>query len=58
VAPPVRRQLSNRASERLVVLAIGSAEPHEGRDGIAFETWEQAEGRPPQEVPLPPDLEP
>ena len=31
--------------------------PHEGRDGEAFETWDQTEGRPPQEVPLPPDIE-
>ena len=36
--------------------AIGGAEPHEGRDGVAFAAWEDEEGRSPQEVPLPPDL--
>jgi uncharacterized cupin superfamily protein len=57
VAPRVRRQLVNRGSELLVVLSIGGAEPHEGRDGVAYSTWDETEGRPPQEVPLPPDLE-
>ena len=33
VAPSVRRQLANRGSELLVVLAVGGAKPHEGRDG-------------------------
>jgi uncharacterized cupin superfamily protein len=56
VAPDVRRQLTNRGSSLLVVLALGGAEPHEGRDGVAYESWEDEEGRPPQEVPLPPDL--
>jgi uncharacterized cupin superfamily protein len=58
VAPSVRRQLTNRGSELLVVLAIGGAEPHEGRDGLAFSAWDDdSEGRPPQEVPLPDDVE-
>jgi uncharacterized cupin superfamily protein len=57
VGPDVRRQLTNRGSDLLVILAIGGAEPHEGRDGVAYETWEDEEGRSPQEVPLPPDLE-
>jgi uncharacterized cupin superfamily protein len=57
VAPSVRRQLVNRASEILVLLAIGGAEPHAGRDGEAFAAWDETESRPPQEVPLPPDLE-
>jgi uncharacterized cupin superfamily protein len=56
VAPGVRRQLTNRGNERLVLLALGGAEPHVGRDGEAFESWEDTEGRPPQEVPMPPDL--
>jgi hypothetical protein len=56
VAPDVRRQLTNRGDGLLVVLALGGAEPHEGRDGLAYERWEDEEGRPPQEVPLPPDL--
>jgi uncharacterized cupin superfamily protein len=56
VGPEVRRQLVNRGPGSLVLLAIGGAEPHEGRDGEAFESWEATEGRPPQETPLPPDL--
>jgi len=56
VAPAVRRRLMNRGSERCVVLALGGAGEHEGRDGVAFESWEATEGRPPQEVPLPEDL--
>ena len=56
VAPMVRRRLINRGSERCAVLALGGAGEHEGRDGVAFESWETTEGRPPQEVPLPADL--
>ena len=58
VAPDVRRQLANRGGEPLVLLALGGAEPHEGRDGLAFESWDDAEGRPPQDVPLPADEPP
>jgi uncharacterized cupin superfamily protein len=56
VAPSVRRQLVNRGRERCVLLAVGGAEPHDGRDGIAFDDWDSAEGRSPQEMPMPPDL--
>jgi uncharacterized cupin superfamily protein len=56
VAPAVRRQLVNRGRERLVLLALGGATPHEGRDGEAFETWEDTTGRSPQEIPLPGDV--
>ena len=57
VGPDVRRQLSNRTEEPLHVLAIGGANDHEGRDGRAYETWDETgEGRPPQEVPLPEDV--
>jgi mannose-6-phosphate isomerase-like protein (cupin superfamily) len=56
VAPGVRRQIMNRGRERCLLLAIGGAEPHHGRDGIAFDAWDAAEGRSPQEMPLPPDL--
>ena len=56
VGPSVRRRLLNRGTELCAILALGGAEPHEGRDGIAFERWEDTEGRPPQEIPLPPDL--
>jgi uncharacterized cupin superfamily protein len=56
VAPEVRRRLWNRGDEPLFVLAIGGATEHVGRDGRAWETWDEpGEGRPPQEVPLPED---
>jgi mannose-6-phosphate isomerase-like protein (cupin superfamily) len=56
VAPAVRRRLMNRGGERVALIALGGAEPHEGRDGVAYESWEDTEGRSPQEIPLPPDL--
>jgi mannose-6-phosphate isomerase-like protein (cupin superfamily) len=56
VAPEVRRQLVNRGSETCVVVAIGGAGEHVGRDGEAFATWSDSEGRSPQQVPLPDDL--
>jgi hypothetical protein len=57
VAPDVRRQLSNRADAPLLVLAIGGANEHEGRDGRAYASWEEeGEGRSPAEVPLPEDV--
>lgn len=56
VAPAVRRQLVNRRPERLVLLALGGATAHEGRDGEAFAAWEDSVGRPPQETPLPEDV--
>ena len=56
VAPAVRRQLTNRGRELLVLLAIGGAEEHVGRDGAAFGAWEETEGRPPPEIPLPDDV--
>src|SRR4051812_43129848 len=56
VAPDVRRQLVNRRpGENLLLLALGGAHEHVGRDGEAFESWEQSTGAPPQEVPLPED---
>jgi uncharacterized cupin superfamily protein len=57
VAPSLRRQLVNRGPELLVMIALGGAEPHVGRDGEAFESWEDESGRPPQEIPLPSDLD-
>jgi uncharacterized cupin superfamily protein len=56
VAPGVRRQLINRGRDRCVFLAMGGAEEHNGRDGIAFDAWDAPEGRPPAEIPLPQDL--
>ena len=56
VAPDLRRQLVNRGPDRLVLLALGGDGEHQGRDGEAFTSWDEAQGAPPQEVPLPPDL--
>jgi len=56
VAPEVRRQLVNRGPEKLVLLALGAAGRHVGRDGVAFTSWESKTGATPQETPLPDDL--
>jgi uncharacterized cupin superfamily protein len=57
VGPHVRRQLVNSSGVRLVLLALGGSGEHAGRDGRAWESWDEpGEGRPPQEVPLPADL--
>jgi mannose-6-phosphate isomerase-like protein (cupin superfamily) len=57
VAPPVRRQLSNRGASPVAVLAIGGSQPHEGRDGRAFTSWDDHEGAAPRDIPLPEDIE-
>jgi quercetin dioxygenase-like cupin family protein len=57
VGPESKRQLTNPSDERVVVLALGAYGEHQGRDGIAWPSWDdEGEGRPPQEVPLPEDL--
>jgi quercetin dioxygenase-like cupin family protein len=57
VAPSVRRQLVNRGSSALLLLALGGEGDHVGRDGRAWEAWdEDGAGRAPQEIPLPADL--
>ena len=59
VGPEVRRQLVNRGTERLVLLALGGHGEHAGRDGIAWADWDEpGDGRSPQEVPLPDDEPP
>jgi mannose-6-phosphate isomerase-like protein (cupin superfamily) len=58
VAPEVRRQLVNRGPGRVVLLALGGAGEHHGRDGEAFASWEDDAGVSPQELPLPCDLDP
>ena len=55
VAPELRRQIANRHRLDLLLLALGGANEHVGRDGEAFESWDQSTGAPPQEVPLPAD---
>jgi mannose-6-phosphate isomerase-like protein (cupin superfamily) len=58
VAPEVRRQLVNRGPDRLVLLALGGDGEHQGRDGEAFASWEDDTPTSPQELALPPDLDP
>jgi uncharacterized cupin superfamily protein len=55
VAPEVRRFIANRGEDDVVLIALGGATEHVGRDGEAFVDWDQEEGAPPQEIPLPPD---
>jgi len=57
VGPETRRQLTNPHPERVVILALGGAGKHEGRDGLAWSDWdEEGPGREPRDVPLPEDL--
>ncbi|MBB4661190.1 cupin domain-containing protein [Conexibacter arvalis] len=56
VAPGVRRQLVNKRPQRLVLLALGAAGEHLGRDGIAWTAWDATHSAPPQETPLPDDV--
>jgi mannose-6-phosphate isomerase-like protein (cupin superfamily) len=58
VAPQVRRQLVNYGPGRVVLLALGGAAEHQGRDAEAFAAWEDESATSPQEMPMPPDLEP
>jgi mannose-6-phosphate isomerase-like protein (cupin superfamily) len=59
VGPELRRQLVNRGPDRLLLIALGGSGEHAGRDGLAYESWDVPleDGRAPQEVPLPEDLE-
>jgi uncharacterized cupin superfamily protein len=57
IGPSTRRQLANAGAARVVLLALGGSGEHAGRDGLAWESWDDdAPGRPPPEVPLPEDL--
>jgi hypothetical protein len=42
----------------LVLLALGGAAEHQGRDGEAFTSWDDESPVSPQELPMPPDLDP
>ena len=41
---------------RVVLLALGGATDHTGRDGVAYASWDATEGAPPQEIALPADV--
>jgi len=58
VAPQIRRQLVNFGPDRVVLLAFGGALEHQGRDGEAFADWGDEEPTSPQELAMPPDLDP
>ena len=58
VAPGLRRQLVNYGPGRVVLLALGGAAEHQGRDGEAFASWDDDSPTSPQDMPMPPDLEP
>lgn len=58
VAPEVRRQLVNYGPARVVLVAVGGANEHQGRDAEAFASWEDKSPVSPQEMQMPPDLEP
>lgn len=53
VAPDARRQLINRGDIKLVFLALGGAEEHNGRDGEAFASWADEAPSEPRDVPFP-----
>jgi uncharacterized cupin superfamily protein len=59
VGPELRRQLVNRGPDRLILVALGGSGEHAGRDGVAYPDWDTPadQGRPPQETPLPPDVD-
>lgn len=56
VGPEVRRRLLNRGPGLCIVLALGGAGEHAGRDALAYADWGDDDPRPPQQVPLPEDL--
>jgi mannose-6-phosphate isomerase-like protein (cupin superfamily) len=58
VAPQVRRQLINYGPGRVLLLALGGAGEHDGRDAEAFRAWDEETGQAPRDVPLPDDLSP
>lgn len=56
VAPDVKRQPVNKGPEPVTLLCLGGYGEHESRDAEAFTSWDQEEGAPPPEVPMPDDL--
>lgn len=58
IPPGVRRQLSNRTRERVVIVALGGhvAHDHQSRDAQAWTSWDATTSAAPQETPLPEDL--
>jgi hypothetical protein len=42
----------------VVLLALGGAAEHQGRDGEAFASWDADTAASPRELQMPPDLDP
>ncbi len=55
VAPDVRRYIANRHPENVLLIALGGAVEHVGRDGEAFAAGRTPSRPRPQDLPLPPD---
>jgi uncharacterized cupin superfamily protein len=55
VAPEVRRQIANPHRDEVLLIALGGANEHVGRDGHAYTSWDDATGASPQDIPLPED---
>src|SRR3954451_3179425 len=55
VGPEVRRYIANRHPEDVLLIALGGALEHVGRDGEAFGDWGDTEPSGPQDLPLPAD---
>jgi mannose-6-phosphate isomerase-like protein (cupin superfamily) len=58
IAPEVRRQLINYGPEPVLLVALGGAAEHQGRDAEAFGAWDDRVSADPRDVPLPDDLQP
>jgi uncharacterized cupin superfamily protein len=56
VAPALRREVANLGSERALILALGGAHLHEGREGEAFASWDDLVPRLPSELSVPADV--
>jgi uncharacterized cupin superfamily protein len=56
VAPDLRRQLVNRGSQRVLLIALGGSAEHVGRDAEAFASWDDTLARLPTELPVPADI--
>jgi uncharacterized cupin superfamily protein len=58
VGPEPRRQTANRGDVPAVILAFGAAGEHVSRDALAWNSWDEGgPGRPPTEIPYPPDFD-
>ena len=53
VGPEVRRYIANRHPEDVLLIALGGALEHVGRDGEAFASWEDTEPTLPAGAPAP-----